>query len=84
MVVHGYGADAALDGTVLTLTATGKVGRGALGTDRREIAVDRVKALDFRRGNMARNGRLTLVDERGKSIVHFRRKSTIRRRRSSR
>lgn len=75
MEVHGYGADVALEGQALTLTATGKIGRGALGTDRREIAIDHLRAVDFQHANPIRNGRLTLVDERGKSIVHFRRKS---------
>ena len=65
----------ALEGQALTLTATGKIGRGALGTDRREIAIDHLRAVDFQHANPIRNGRLTLVDERGKSIVHFRRKS---------
>jgi hypothetical protein len=72
--VHGYGADAELVGSTLRLTATGKVGRGALGTDTREIAVPELKALSFAPGNMIKNGRLELVDERGKSVVHFRRK----------
>jgi hypothetical protein len=75
MNVHGYGADAALEGTTLTLTATGKVGRGALGTDRREIEIGSLRAVEFRAGNPIRNGHLILVDERGKSVVHFRRKS---------
>lgn len=75
MNVHGYGADAALEGQTLTLTATGKIGRGALGTDKREIEINRLRAVDFQHANPIRNGRLTLVDERGKSIVHFRRKS---------
>jgi hypothetical protein len=75
MNVHGYGADAALEGTTLTLTSTGKVGRGALGTDRREIETSRLKAIEFRPGNPIRNGHLILVDKRGKSVVHFRRKS---------
>jgi len=72
--VHGYGADAELVGSTLRLTATGKIGRGALGTDTREIAVPELKALSFAPGNMVKNGRLELVDERGKSVVHFRRK----------
>ena len=75
MNVHGYGADAALEGSTLTLTATGKVGRGALGTDRREIEIGSLRAVEFRPGNPIRNGQLVLVDERGKSVVHFRRKS---------
>jgi hypothetical protein len=72
--VHGYGADAELDGSTLRLTATGKIGRGALGTDTREIDVPQLRALSFTPGNMIKNGRLELVDERGKSVVHFRRK----------
>jgi hypothetical protein len=72
--VHGYGADAELVGSTLRLTATGKIGRGALGTDAREIAVPQLKALSFTPGNMIKNGSLELVDERGKSVVHFRRK----------
>jgi hypothetical protein len=72
--VNGYGADAELVGSTLRLTATGKVGRGALGTDAREIAVPQLKALSFKPGNMIKNGSLELVDERGKSVVHFRRK----------
>lgn len=72
--VHGYGADAELDGSTLRLTATGKIGRGALGTDVREIDVPELDALSFSKGNMMKNGRLELVDDRGKSIVHFRRK----------
>ena len=62
MEVHGYGADVALEGQALTLTATGKIGRGALGTDRREIAIDHLRAVDFQHANPIRNGRLTLVD----------------------
>jgi hypothetical protein len=73
--VHGYGADAELEGTTLRLTATGKIGHGALGTDARDIVVPEVKALSFAPGNALKNGRLELVDGRGKSIVHFRRKS---------
>jgi hypothetical protein len=73
--VHAYGSDVALDGTTLTLTATGKFGRGALGTDRRAIDVPTLKALSLKRGNMLTNGHLELVDERGKSVVHFRRKT---------
>lgn len=75
MNVHGYGADAALEGSTLTLTATGKVGRGALGTDGREIEIGSLRAVEFRAANPIRNGQLVLVDKRGKSIVHFRRKS---------
>ena len=75
MMVHGYGSDVALEGQILTLTATGKVGRGALGTDRREIEINRLQAVGLHRANPIRNGRLTLVDGRGKSVVHFRRKS---------
>jgi hypothetical protein len=60
------------------LTATGKIGRGALGTDAREIAVPELKALSFTPGNMITNGRLELVDERGKSVLHFRRKGNDR------
>ena len=53
MDVHGYGADAALEGSTLTLTATGKVGRGALGTDRREIEIGGLRAVEFRTGNIS-------------------------------
>jgi hypothetical protein len=42
--VHGYGADAELVGSTLRLTATGKIGRGALGTDMREIDVPTAQA----------------------------------------
>jgi hypothetical protein len=72
--VHGYGADAELVGSTLRLTATGKIGRGALGTDKRDIDVPHLKALSCTKGNMLKNGHLELVDERGKSIVHFRKK----------
>ncbi len=72
--VHGYGADAELDGSTLRLTATGKMGRGALGTDVREIDVPQLRALSYSKGSMIKNGHLELVDERGKSIVHFRKK----------
>lgn len=72
--MQGYGADAELIGSTLRLTATGKIGRGALGTDTREIDVPQLKALSFTPGNMIKNGSLELVDERGKSVVHFRRK----------
>ena len=72
--VQGYGADAELVGPTLRLTATGRVGRGALGTDARDIDVPNLKALSFKAGNMLKNGQLELVDERGKSVVHFRRK----------
>jgi hypothetical protein len=72
--VHGYGADAEFEGSNLRVTATGKMGRGALGTDVRDIDVSQLKALSFKPGNVAINGRLELVDERGKSVIHFRRK----------
>jgi hypothetical protein len=75
MNVHAYGSDIGLDGTTLTVTATGRAGRGALGTDRRTVDVATLQALSLRLGNPATNGRLELVDERGKTVVHFRRKS---------
>lgn len=75
MNVHAYGSDVALDGTTLTLIATGKIGRGALGTDRRTVDVPTINALSLTPGNMLKNGRLEPVDGRGKSVVHFRRKT---------
>jgi hypothetical protein len=75
MNVHAYGSDVALDGTTLTVTATGRAGRGALGTDRRAVDVATLQALSLKLGNPATNGRLELVDERGKTVVHFRRKT---------
>jgi len=75
MNIHAYGSDVALDGTTLTVTASGRMGRGALGTDRRTIDVTTLEALSLTPGNPAKNGRLELVDARGKTVVHFRRKT---------
>jgi hypothetical protein len=75
MNVHAYGSDVALDGTTLTVTATGRAGRGALGSDQRTVDVARLQALSLKLGNPATNGRLELVDERGKTVIHFRRKT---------
>ena len=76
--MNGYGADAELVGSTLHLTATGTIGRGALGTDARDIDVSQLDALSFSKGNMVKNGRIELVDDRGKSVIHFRRKGNDR------
>ena len=46
----------------------------ALGTHEREIDLSRVSAISFDSANMAKNGSLVLVNERGKTHIHFRRK----------
>jgi hypothetical protein len=64
-----------LDGDRLRVIAVGKTGYLALGTHEREIDLGRVRAISFEPANVLKNGSLVLVDERGKTDVHFRRKS---------
>jgi hypothetical protein len=72
--VKGYKVAADLEGTTLTATADGKVGRAALGTDERAIDLTQVEAVSFERAGMMKNGSLVLVDARGKTHLHFRKK----------
>src|SRR5262249_24570399 len=72
---HAYGSDVELSGGTLRVTATGRTTRIALGTDERTIELSQITALSFSKGNMLTNGALELVDERGKTKNHFRRKS---------
>ena len=58
----------------MTATADGKVGRAALGTDKRAIDLSQVEAVSFKSAGMMTNGSLVLVDARGKTHLHFRRK----------
>jgi hypothetical protein len=71
----GYGTDAELEGSTLRVTATGKLGRGALGTDERIFDLANVRAIKFEDANPIKNGRIEILDDRGKTIIHFRRKS---------
>lgn len=78
MKVKGYRVAADLEGTTLTATADGKVGRAALGTDERAIDLTQVEAVSFERAGMMKNGSLVLVDARGKTHLHFRKKDNRR------
>jgi hypothetical protein len=71
----GYGTDAELEGSMLRVTATGKMGRGALGTDERIFDLANVRAIKFVDANPIVNGRIEILDDRGKTVLHFRRKS---------
>lgn len=74
MHAKGYKVAAALEGHTLTATADGKIGRAALGADERTIDLTAVTALSFTPANRVKNGSLALVDARGKTLLHFRRK----------
>ena len=74
MKVKGYRVAADLEGTTLTATADGRVGKAALGTDERAIDLTQVEAVSFERAGMMKNGSLVLVDARGKTHLHFRKK----------
>ena len=70
-----YRSELELDGDTLRVVAVGKSGYMALGTHEREIDLSQVSAISFDSANMMKNGSLLLVDQRGKTHVHFRRKS---------
>ena len=70
-----YRSELELDGDTLRVVAVGKSGYMALGTHEREIDLSQVSAISFDSANMMKNGSLVLVDQRGKTHVHFRRKS---------
>jgi hypothetical protein len=71
----GYGTDAELEGSMLRVTATGKAGRRALGTDERVFDVANIRAIRFAGANAFKNGRIEILDDRGKTVLRFRRKS---------
>jgi len=75
MNVHAKCCDVSLDGSTLTVSATGRAGRVVLGTDRRTIDVSTLEALSLKLGRWPNSGQLELVEASGKTVVFFRRKN---------
>jgi len=73
MIVQAYMSTVELTTGVITVRAKG-VGKAAMGSAERMIPIGALKSIHLRNASALTNGQLELVTERGKTLVHFRRK----------
>jgi len=73
-VADAYGSRLELEGETLRIEAKGHMGKAALGTAERVIEISDIRAITFESAGRLKNGKLEIVNGRGKTIIHIRHK----------
>jgi hypothetical protein len=74
LIAEAYGSKVSLVGSVLTVTATNLVSRGALQAKSRAIDIRLIRAATWNPPTALQNGTLAVVTEHGKTLIRFRKK----------